>query len=125
MSHRLTSELACLAVSATDHSRNHYISWTALAMMTVGSVGYLGSVPTLAVLGLASVLLYVLPAFVFLLPVSLVAAGWSGNLQRVVWFLCGNQLVDQSLKHGVDSDASQCFDRRSPKLPSGDESAAQ
>jgi glutamate:GABA antiporter len=49
-------------------------------MMTVGSVGYLGSAPATTVLGLASVFLYVLPAFVFLVPVSLVAAelasGW-------------------------------------------------
>jgi amino acid transporter len=56
------------------------ITWPALAMMTVGSVGYLGSAPATAVLGLASVFLYVLPAFVFLVPVSLVAAelasGW-------------------------------------------------
>ena len=43
-------------------------------MMTVGSVGYLGSAPATAVLGLASVFLFVLPAFVFLVPVSLVAA---------------------------------------------------
>jgi amino acid transporter len=57
-----------------------FITWPALAMMTVGSVGYLGSAPATAVLGLASVFLYVLPAFVFLVPVSLVAAelasGW-------------------------------------------------
>ncbi len=49
-------------------------------MMTVGSVGYLGSAPATAVFGLASVFLYVFPAFVFLIPVSLVAAelasGW-------------------------------------------------
>jgi amino acid transporter len=43
-------------------------------MMTVGSVGYLGSAPAMSVFGLASVFLYVLPALVFLLPVSLVAA---------------------------------------------------
>ncbi len=57
-------------------------------MMTVGSVGYLGSVPALAVFGLASVFLYVLPAFVFLLPVSLVAAelasGWPGGVYNWV-----------------------------------------
>jgi len=41
--------------------------------MTVGSVGYLGSAPPMALFGLASVFLYVLPAIVFLLPVSLVA----------------------------------------------------
>jgi glutamate:GABA antiporter len=53
-------------------------------MMTVGSVGYLGSAPASAVYGLASVFLYVLPAFVFLIPVSLVAAelasGWEGGV---------------------------------------------
>ena len=53
-------------------------------MMTVGSVGYLGSAPATSVLGLASVFLYVLPAFVFLVPVSLVAAelasGWQGGV---------------------------------------------
>src|ERR1019366_2121456 len=57
-----------------------YLSWTVLAMMTVGSVGYLGSAPATSVFGLASVFLYVLPAFVFLVPASLVAAelasGW-------------------------------------------------
>jgi glutamate:GABA antiporter len=65
-----------------------FISWTALAMMTVGSVGYLGSTPASSVYGLASVFLYVLPAFVFLLPVSLVAAelasGWPGGVYNWV-----------------------------------------
>src|SRR5208283_2089216 len=65
-----------------------YIRWTALAMMTVGSVGYLGSTPATSVFGLASVFLYVLPAFVFLVPVSLVAAelasGWSGGVYNWV-----------------------------------------
>jgi amino acid transporter len=57
-------------------------------MMTVGSVGYLGSAPALSVFGLASVFLYVLPALVFLLPVSLVAAelasGWEGGVYNWV-----------------------------------------
>lgn len=57
-------------------------------MLTVGSVGYLGSAPALAVFGLASVFLYVLPALVFLLPVSLVAAelasGWPGGVYNWV-----------------------------------------
>ncbi len=64
------------------------ISWFAVAMMTVGSVGYLGSAPALAVFGLASVFLYVLPAIVFLLPVALVAAelasGWPGGVYNWV-----------------------------------------
>ena len=57
-------------------------------MLTVGSVGYLGSAPALAVFGLASVFLYVLPALVFLVPVSLVAAelasGWPGGVYNWV-----------------------------------------
>src|SRR5580658_7894590 len=65
-----------------------YLSWTVLAMMTVGSVGYLGSAPATSVFGLASVFLYVLPAFVFLVPVSLVAAelasGWQGGVYNWV-----------------------------------------
>jgi glutamate:GABA antiporter len=65
-----------------------FISWTALALLTVGSVGYLGSAPALSVFGLASVFLYVLPAFVFLVPVSLVAAelasGWPGGVYNWV-----------------------------------------
>jgi glutamate:GABA antiporter len=65
-----------------------FITWPALAILTVGSVGYLGSAPALAVFGLASVFLYVLPALVFLLPVSLVAAelasGWPGGVYNWV-----------------------------------------
>ncbi len=57
-------------------------------MMTVGSVGYLGSAPATSVFGLASVSLYVLPALVFLVPVSLVAAelasGWQGGVYNWV-----------------------------------------
>src|SRR5271170_3967481 len=64
------------------------ISWTALALLTVGSVGNLGSASALAVVGLASVFLYVLPALVFSVPVSLVAAelasGWPGGVYNWV-----------------------------------------
>src|SRR5215467_15355696 len=64
------------------------ISWVTLALLTVGSVGSLGSAPALAVFGLASVFLYLLPAVVFLLPVTLVAAelasGWQGGVYNWV-----------------------------------------
>ncbi len=64
------------------------ISWTALALLTVASVGNLGSAAPLAVVGLASVFLYVLPALIFLVPVSLVAAelasGWPGGVYNWV-----------------------------------------
>jgi glutamate:GABA antiporter len=59
-----------------------------LALMTVGTVGSLGSAPALSVFGLASVVLYLLPAAVFLLPITLVAAelasGWSGGVYHWV-----------------------------------------
>jgi glutamate:GABA antiporter len=65
-----------------------FIRWPALALMTVGSVGYLGSAPASSVFGLASVFLYVLPALVFFLPISLVAAelasGWPGGVYNWV-----------------------------------------
>jgi hypothetical protein len=64
------------------------ISWTALALLTVASVGNLGSASALAVVGFASVFLYVLPALVFLVPISLVAAelasGWPGGVYNWV-----------------------------------------
>jgi glutamate:GABA antiporter len=65
-----------------------FIRWQLLALLTVASIGSLGSAPALAVFGLASVFLYVLPALVFLLPVSLVAAelssGWPGGVYNWV-----------------------------------------
>jgi glutamate:GABA antiporter len=79
------------ALRAFSHHRpppKGYISWFAVALMTVGSVGYLGSAPALAVFGLASVFLYVLPAIVFLMPIALVAAelasGWEGGVYNWV-----------------------------------------
>jgi amino acid transporter len=77
-----------VALGTPEAAPRRYISWTVLAMMTVGSVGYLGSAPATSVFGLASVFLYVLPAFVFLVPVSLVAAelasGWQGGVYNWV-----------------------------------------
>ncbi len=59
-----------------------------MALLTVGSVGDLGAAPAMAVLGLASVVLYVLPALVFLIPASLVSAelasGWQGGVYNWV-----------------------------------------
>jgi glutamate:GABA antiporter len=64
------------------------LSWLAMALLTLGSVGDLGATPATAVLGLASVALYVLPAIVFLLPASLVSAelasGWKGGVYNWV-----------------------------------------
>ncbi|MBE7193030.1 APC family permease [Gordonia polyisoprenivorans] len=69
-------------------SAGNYITWTALALMTVSSVASLRPAPTMAVYGLACVFLYVLPAIVFLVPTALVSAelasGWSGGVYRWV-----------------------------------------
>jgi glutamate:GABA antiporter len=73
---------------AAPPANRKLITWVALSVITVGSVGNLGSTPPLAVLGLASISLYVLPALLFLLPVSLVAAelasGWPGGVYNWV-----------------------------------------
>ncbi|MGW4519935.1 APC family permease [Amycolatopsis sp. NPDC004378] len=65
-----------------------WISWVALALMTTSSVASLRPSPTMAVYGLACVLLYLIPAVVFLLPTSLVSAelasGWPGGVYNWV-----------------------------------------
>jgi len=68
--------------------RKAALTWLALALLTVGSVGDLGSAPAAAVFGLPSVVLYVIPALVFLVPAALVSAelasGWKGGVYNWV-----------------------------------------
>lgn len=75
-------------VARTRATSTQWISWVALAMMTTSSVASLRAAPTMAVYGLACVFLYLLPALVFLLPTSLVAAelasGWTGGVYKWV-----------------------------------------
>jgi len=75
-------------MARTKVRRKATLTWLALAFLTLGSVGDLGSAPALAVFGLASVGLYVLPAIVFLVPASLVSAelasGWQGGVYNWV-----------------------------------------
>jgi len=65
-----------------------YVTWGALALMTTGSVASLRSAPTMAVFGLASVFLYVIPAIAFFIPTSLasaeLASGWKGGVYNWV-----------------------------------------
>jgi glutamate:GABA antiporter len=65
-----------------------YITWVALAFMTTASVASLRSAPTMAAYGVTCVFLYIVPAIIFLLPQSLVAAelasGWTGGVFRWV-----------------------------------------
>ncbi len=71
-----------------NHRSKATLSWLAMALLTLGSVGDLGSAPATAVLGLASVVIYVVPAIVFLVPASLVSAelasGWPGGVYNWV-----------------------------------------
>lgn len=59
-----------------------------MALLTLGSVGDLGAAPAMAVFGLASVALYIVPAIGFLVPASLVSAelasGWRGGVYNWV-----------------------------------------
>jgi amino acid transporter len=68
--------------------RPMFISWLALAFMTTSSVASLRAAPSMAVFGLASVFLYIVPAVIFLVPTSLVSAelasGWSGGVYNWV-----------------------------------------
>ncbi|MER5481348.1 amino acid permease [Streptomyces sp. NPDC002734] len=64
-----------------------YLTVFNLAILTVVVVASLRSLPTMATYGLGSITLYIIPALLFLVPVSLVAAelatGWNGGV--FVW----------------------------------------
>src|SRR6478672_5938516 len=76
------------AVARATVVKPAYITWLTLAFMTTASVASLRSAPTMAVYGLTCVFLYLVPAVIFLLPQSLVAAelasGWTGGVFRWV-----------------------------------------
>src|SRR5690349_8183859 len=76
------------AVAKATVVKPAYITWLTLAFMTTASVASLRSAPTMAVYGLTCVFLYIVPAIIFLLPQSLVAAelasGWTGGVFRWV-----------------------------------------
>ena len=83
-----TADDAVPAVTSRAVPVRTYVTWTALALMTVSSVASLRPAPTMALYGLACVFLYVLPAIIFLIPTALVSAelasGWSGGVFRWV-----------------------------------------
>ena len=64
------------------------ITWLTMCSMTVSAVASIRNTPSIAVYGLACIFLYLLPADVFLLPTSLVAAelasGWDGGVYNWV-----------------------------------------
>ena len=83
-----TADDAVPAATSRAIPARTYVTWTALALMTVSSVASLRPAPTMALYGLACVFLYVLPAIIFLIPTALVSAelasGWSGGVFRWV-----------------------------------------
>lgn len=60
------------------------LTWVTMALLTTTAVASVRGLPAMAPYGLASIFLFVLPAIVFLVPVSLVAAelasGWNGGI---------------------------------------------
>lgn len=64
------------------------IAWLTMCFMTVSAVASIRSTPSMAVYGLSCIFLYAVPAIVFLLPTSLVAAelasGWEGGVYNWV-----------------------------------------
>ena len=77
-------------------AKHNFISWKTFTFMIVASVCSLRAAPTMAVYGLASVFLYVVPAVVFLLPQTLVSAelasAWPGGIYRWVTEAYGAKL---------------------------------
>jgi glutamate:GABA antiporter len=60
------------------------INWITMALLTTVAVASIRGLPAMAPYGLASILLYVIPAVVFLIPTALVSAelasGWEGGV---------------------------------------------
>jgi len=71
------------------------LSWVTLALMTTCAVASVRGLPAMAPFGLASVLLFVIPAIVFLVPTALVSAelasGWKGGVFKWVQAAYGDQ----------------------------------
>lgn len=79
-----------------------------LAMLTVVAVASLRSLPAMADYGLASILLYLIPAVFFLVPAALVAAelatGWKGGVYVWVREAFGNRFGFLAHLAAVDSE---------------------
>ncbi|GAA5524970.1 glutamate/gamma-aminobutyrate antiporter [Microbulbifer aestuariivivens] len=72
------------------------MGWLTLSFMMVAAVASIRSLPTMAVYGLGSIFLYLIPAFFFFIPVALVAAelgtGWNGGVYGWVKQAYGNKM---------------------------------
>jgi glutamate:GABA antiporter len=69
-------------------ARRKYMTWPTLALMTVSVVASLRAAPSMAIFGLASIFLYIVPAIFFFIPTSLIpaelASGWKGGVYNWV-----------------------------------------
>ncbi len=67
-----------------QNSPKTYLSWLTICFLMVAAVASIRSLPSMAVFGLGSVFLYVIPALIFFIPISLVASelgtGWNGGI---------------------------------------------
>lgn len=65
-----------------------YLTWTTVCFMTVACVASIRNTPSMAMYGWASILMYIIPAILFLIPTALVAAelasGWEGGVYKWV-----------------------------------------
>lgn len=82
--HPFTPEHSGPAIGAPAVGARKFLGVTQLAVLTVVVVASLRSLPAMAGYGLASVMLFVVPAILFLVPTALVAAelatGWKGGV---------------------------------------------
>lgn len=82
--HRTPPEHTGPAIGAPAVSATKHLSIFNLAMLTLVAVASLRSLPAMATFGLASILLFIIPAILFLVPTALVAAelatGWKGGV---------------------------------------------
>lgn len=71
------------------------LSWVTMALLITTGVASVRGLPAMAPYGMASILLYVLPAVVFLVPTALVSAelasGWNGGVFRWVQAAYGDR----------------------------------
>ncbi|MCR2793895.1 amino acid permease [Microbacterium sp. zg.Y625] len=101
MSTNATNQATDAAKAASNHPLTSHKAVTAflgvgqLAMLTLVVVASLRSLPAMAVYGLGSVTLYIIPAIFFLIPTALVAAelatGWKGGVYVWVREAFGNR----------------------------------
>lgn len=82
--------------TTTNTKARTYISWLTISFMMVAAVASIRSLPAMAVYGLGSIMLFVIPAVLFFIPVALVASelgtGWNGGIYGWVKQAYGDRL---------------------------------